>query len=300
MTWARSRSTRSGRPAGKSDHPDAEDPAPLSRGGRSPCRLTCGPGWAAWSCRTRCSPRRAARAPGRELAQFIDVARVGAIITKSIMAEPRTGNPAPRLAETPSGLLNSVGLQGPGIDAFLQRDLPWLLSHGARVVVSIAGQTVREYGDLAARLSDAAGVCAVEVNLSCPNAEDAGRVFALDPRPPAGVVAAVRGAQARHAGVRQVVAGRDRHRGGGRYLRRGRRGRALADQRADRHGHRSRDDAARAGRGVRRAVRPRRPAGSGAVRMAGPRGLSRCADHRDGRRAHRRGTRWSCCSPAPP
>ena len=134
---------------------------------------------------------------GRELAQFIDVARVGAIISKSIMTEPRTGNPAPRLAETPSGMLNSVGLQGPGIDAFLQRDLPWLLSHGARVVVSIAGQTVREYGALAARLSDAAGVSAVEINLSCPNAEDAGRLFALDPTTAGSVVAAVR-ASLRH------------------------------------------------------------------------------------------------------
>jgi dihydroorotate dehydrogenase (NAD+) catalytic subunit len=134
---------------------------------------------------------------GRELAQFIDVARVGAIISKSIMTEPRTGNPAPRLAETPSGLLNSVGLQGPGIDAFLQRDLPWLLSHGARAVVSIAGQTVREYGALAARLSDAAGVSAVEINLSCPNAEEAGRLFALDPATAGSVVAAVR-ASLRH------------------------------------------------------------------------------------------------------
>jgi len=130
---------------------------------------------------------------GRELAQFLDVARVGAIISKSIMTEPRTGNPAPRLAETPSGLLNSVGLQGPGIDAFLQRDLPWLLSRGARVVVSVAGQTIREYAALASRLSDAAGVSAVEINLSCPNAEDAGRLFALDPATAGSVVAAVRG-----------------------------------------------------------------------------------------------------------
>src|ERR1700736_4267581 len=99
---------------------------------------------------------------GRELAQFIDVARVGAIISKSIMTEPRTGNPAPRLAETPSGLLNSVGLQGPGIDAFLQRDRPWLLSRGARAVVSIAGGSVDEFAELAARLSDAAGVTAVQ------------------------------------------------------------------------------------------------------------------------------------------
>ena len=130
---------------------------------------------------------------GRELAQFIDVARVGALISKSIMAEPHTGNPAPRLAETPSGLLNSVGLQGPGIDAFLQRDLPWLLSRGARVVVSIAGQTIREYAGLAARLSDTAGVTAIEVNLSCPNAEDAGQPFALDPQRAGSVIAAVRG-----------------------------------------------------------------------------------------------------------
>src|SRR6201995_2229058 len=130
---------------------------------------------------------------GRELAQFIDVARVGAFISKSIMAEPHTGNPAPRLAETPSGMLNAVGLQGPGVDAFLQRDLPWLLSRGARVVVSIAGQTIREYAVLAGRLSDAAGGSALEVNLSCPNAEDAGQPFALDPQRAGSVVAAVRG-----------------------------------------------------------------------------------------------------------
>jgi dihydroorotate dehydrogenase (NAD+) catalytic subunit len=129
---------------------------------------------------------------GRELAHFMDVAKVGALISKSIMTEPRTGNPAPRLAETPSGLLNSVGLQGPGIDAFLQRDLPWLLSRGARVIVSVAGQTLHEYGALASRLSDAPGVSAVEVNLSCPNAEQTGRPFALDPETAGQAVAAVR------------------------------------------------------------------------------------------------------------
>jgi dihydroorotate dehydrogenase (NAD+) catalytic subunit len=129
---------------------------------------------------------------GRELAHFTDVARVGALVSKSIMTEPRTGNPAPRLAETPSGLLNSIGLQGPGVDAFLQRDLPWLLSRGARVIVSVAGQTIHEYGALASRLSDAPGVSAVEVNLSCPNAEQTGRPFALDPETAGQVVAAVR------------------------------------------------------------------------------------------------------------
>jgi dihydroorotate dehydrogenase (NAD+) catalytic subunit len=83
------------------------------------------------------------------------------------------------------------------VDAFLQRDLPWLLSRGARVVVSIAGQTIREYARLATRLADTAGVTAIEVNLSCPDAEDAGRPFALDPQRSGGVIAAVRGS-ARH------------------------------------------------------------------------------------------------------
>ena len=130
---------------------------------------------------------------GRELSHYIDVAKIGAIVTKSVMLAPRAGRPTPRMAETPSGMLNSIGLQGPGIDAFLQRDLPWLLARGARAVVSIAGGTVDEYADLAGRLSDAAGVTAVEVNISCPNVEDRGQVFACDPAASAAVTAAVRG-----------------------------------------------------------------------------------------------------------
>ena len=129
---------------------------------------------------------------GRELAQFFDVAKIGAVVTKSVMLAPRSGRPTPRMAETPSGMLNSIGLQGPGIDAFLQRDLPWLLSRGARAVVSIAGGTVAEYTELAARLSDASGVTAVEVNISCPNVEDRGQVFACDPVASAAVIEAVR------------------------------------------------------------------------------------------------------------
>jgi dihydroorotate dehydrogenase (NAD+) catalytic subunit len=130
---------------------------------------------------------------GRELAHYIDVAKIGAIVTKSVMLAPRAGRPTPRMAETPSGMLNSIGLQGPGIDAFLQRDLPWLLARGARAVVSIAGGTVEEYAELAGRLSDAAGVTAVEINISCPNVEDRGQVFACDPAASAAVIAAVRG-----------------------------------------------------------------------------------------------------------
>jgi len=130
---------------------------------------------------------------GRELAQFTDVARIGAVITKSVTLEPRAGNPVPRLAETPAGLLSSVGLQGPGLDGFLRRDLPWLLSRGARAIVSIAGHSAREYGELASRLSDAAGVTAIEVNLGCPDAAAGGRPFALDAGAAGQVVSAVRG-----------------------------------------------------------------------------------------------------------
>jgi dihydroorotate dehydrogenase (NAD+) catalytic subunit len=134
---------------------------------------------------------------GRELARFTDVARLGAVVTKSITLAPRSGRPTPRMAETPSGMLNSIGLQGPGIDAFLQRDLPWLLTQGARAVVSIAGSSAAEYAELARRLSGAPGVTAIEVNISCPNVEDRGTVFACDPNASARVIEAVRSA-ARH------------------------------------------------------------------------------------------------------
>jgi dihydroorotate dehydrogenase (NAD+) catalytic subunit len=131
-------------------------------------------------------------AAGRELQQFFDVDRLGAVVTKSIMLEPRSGRPTPRMAETPSGMLNSIGLQGPGIDAFLAEDLPWLVEHGARAAVSIAGGSVEEYAELARRLRAAAGVALIEVNISCPNVENRGLVFACDPDAAAEVVAAVR------------------------------------------------------------------------------------------------------------
>jgi len=131
-------------------------------------------------------------AAGQELGQFFDVGALGGIVTKSIMLRPRSGRATPRMAETPSGMLNSIGLQGPGIEAFLEKDLPWLVDNGARAVVSIAGSTVEEYGKLATRLRDAGGASMIEVNISCPNVEDRGQVFACDARAAADVVQAVR------------------------------------------------------------------------------------------------------------
>jgi len=131
-------------------------------------------------------------AAGRELAQFFDVADLGAVVTKSIMLDPRSGRPTPRMAETPSGMLNSIGLQGPGVDGFLAQDLPWLVQRRARPIVSIAGSTVGEYAELARRVGNSPGVTAVEVNISCPNVENRGLVFACDPLQASTVVAAVK------------------------------------------------------------------------------------------------------------
>ena len=133
-------------------------------------------------------------AAGRELHQFFDVSRLGAVVTKTIMPRARSGRPTPRMAETPSGMLNSIGLQGPGIESFITNDLAWLAHHGARVVVSIAGGTADEFAALAQRLRDEPAVSMLEVNISCPNVEDRGQVFACDPLAAARVVSAVRAA----------------------------------------------------------------------------------------------------------
>ena len=118
---------------------------------------------------------------GKELAQFFALRDIGAVVTKSVMTKPRHGRPTPRMAETPSGMLNSIGLQGPGIDSFLVNDVPWLLEQKARVIVSIAGETIEEYATLARKLRSVSGLSAVEVNISCPNVENRGLVFACDP-----------------------------------------------------------------------------------------------------------------------
>jgi dihydroorotate dehydrogenase (NAD+) catalytic subunit len=134
-------------------------------------------------------------ANGRELARFFDLTELGAFVTKSVMADPRSGRGTPRMAETPSGMLNSIGLQGPGISAFVEQDLAWLKQVGARTLVSIAGNTSSEFADVAATLRSADAfdaVVGVEVNISCPNVANRGLVFACDPTASAKVVALVR------------------------------------------------------------------------------------------------------------
>jgi len=116
---------------------------------------------------------------GHELADHLDPAALGAVVVKSLHAEPCDGNPAPRVHATPAGMVNSVGLQGPGVEAWLERDLPPLLATGARVVASIWGRTVDEFARAAELLAGAPPeVVAVEVNASCPNLEDRRALFA--------------------------------------------------------------------------------------------------------------------------
>jgi dihydroorotate dehydrogenase (NAD+) catalytic subunit len=127
---------------------------------------------------------------GAELAGYVDLDRLGAVVVKSLGAEPWPGNPAPRVHETPAGMLNSVGLQGPGIAAWLADELPELAGRGARVVASIWGRRVEDFARAAAMLQGAPGVVAVEVNVSCPNLDDRSRMFAHSPSATAEAVSA--------------------------------------------------------------------------------------------------------------
>lgn len=131
---------------------------------------------------------------GRELDPFFDLSAIGAVVTKSVQLRPRSGRATPRMAETPSGMVNSIGLQGPGIDGLLAEELPWLAERGARAFVSIAGSRTEDFAELAARLRGAPGVLGIEVNISCPNVESRGEVFACNPDASAEVLAAVRAA----------------------------------------------------------------------------------------------------------
>jgi dihydroorotate dehydrogenase (NAD+) catalytic subunit len=132
---------------------------------------------------------------GVELADYGDLSQLGAVVVKSLSIRPWAGNPSPRVHEVGSGMLNSVGLQGPGLEAWLADDLPALTERGARVVVSIWGQSVDDYARAASMLAPAAAgssaIVAVEANVSCPNVEDRSRMFAHSEAATAAVVTAM-------------------------------------------------------------------------------------------------------------
>lgn len=131
---------------------------------------------------------------GAELGAYVDLSSLGAVVVKSLKAEPWAGNPSPRVHSVTAGMINSVGLQGPGVPAWLDEELPALLDAGARVVASIWGTSVEDYRRAAELLADApAGVVAVEVNLSCPNTHAGRAVFAHDPGATEAVMTATAG-----------------------------------------------------------------------------------------------------------
>jgi dihydroorotate dehydrogenase (NAD+) catalytic subunit len=127
---------------------------------------------------------------GAELGAYFDLSEIGAVVVKSLSAEPWAGNTPPRVTEVAGGMLNSVGLQNPGVEAWIEHELPALRAAGATVVASIWGFTVEAYEKAAAMLAAVPGVVAVEVNVSCPNVEDRRRMFAHSPSATAEVVEA--------------------------------------------------------------------------------------------------------------
>ena len=117
---------------------------------------------------------------GREYGQFYDLSELGGICVKGLTAAPREGNPPPRIAETPMGILNSVGLQNPGVDAFIAQELPFLRQYDVKVIANISGNTPEEYGEMCEKLSEA-GVDMIEVNISCPNVKAGGLAYGTKP-----------------------------------------------------------------------------------------------------------------------
>jgi len=118
---------------------------------------------------------------GAEFADYLDLESIGGMITKGLSLRPKAGNPTPRIVETPGGMLNAIGLQNVGIDAFIGQKLPYLSKVNTPVIVNLYGNTLEEYGEVAARLDGLDGVAGIEVNISCPNVKQGGIVFGTDP-----------------------------------------------------------------------------------------------------------------------
>ncbi len=129
---------------------------------------------------------------GEALHPFVDLNRLGGVVAKGLSLEPRPGNPAPRLVETTAGMLNSVGLQNIGIEAFLNDKLPRLRGYRTNIIVNFFGDSPDEYAAVAARASEAEGIAALEANISCPNVRHGGMLFSSDARLTAEVVGKIR------------------------------------------------------------------------------------------------------------
>jgi dihydroorotate dehydrogenase (NAD+) catalytic subunit len=129
---------------------------------------------------------------GGEYADFIDLNQLGAVVVKGITSVPWTGNPMPRIYETPSAMLNAIGLQNVGVDAFIEKKLPYLRNFDVPVIVNVCGKLQEEYVEVTEKLDAAEGVAAIELNISCPNLNCGGMSFGVDPQLTCGLVKSVR------------------------------------------------------------------------------------------------------------
>ena len=129
---------------------------------------------------------------GAEYSDFVDLNRLGAVVTKGVANVPWPGNPTPRIAETASGMLNAIGLQNPGIDLFTKRDLPFLERFDTKVIVNVCGHSTEEYLEVVERLADEPTVDMLEINISCPNVKEGGIAFGQDPKAVEAITKAVK------------------------------------------------------------------------------------------------------------
>lgn len=118
---------------------------------------------------------------GEEYSEFVDLNKLGAVVTKGVANVPWPGNPTPRIAETSSGMLNAIGLQNPGIDVFCERDIPFLKKYDTRIIVNVCGKTTEDYCEVVERLGNEP-VDLLEINVSCPNVKEGGIAFGQDPK----------------------------------------------------------------------------------------------------------------------
>ena len=173
---------------------------------------------------------------GREYAEFYPLSALGGISSKGITLKARPGNPAPRIAEAPGGMLNAVGLQNPGVDHFIEKDLPWLREQGVTIIANIAGNTPEDYCAMAEKLNDT-DIDMIEMNISCPNVKQGGVQFGTSCAGVEDITKAVRAADG-EAFPKCDGYFRDRARGGKRRC-----GCRLHDQHADRHAYRHQHEA---------------------------------------------------------
>lgn len=130
---------------------------------------------------------------GQEFAQFVDLNKLGGVVTKGVANVPWEGNPTPRVAEVYGGMLNAIGLQNPGIDVFVERDIPFLTKYDTRIVVNVCGRSEADYVEVVERLADQP-VDLLEINISCPNVKEGGIAFGQDPKAAAAITKAVKAA----------------------------------------------------------------------------------------------------------